>query len=55
MSEKERLGYLLSYHHNLTLQLQTELTSDGRTRLSGSLVMLEEEIDSLLFNKTDFS
>ena len=55
MPSKDRLGFLLDYHRNLSIQLISETTPDGKQRLEASLVMLEEEIESVLFNKSDFS
>ncbi len=53
LSQKERLAFLLNYHHNLTLQLKAERTTDSRMKLESSLVSLEEEIESILFAKPD--
>lgn len=49
MTDQERLTFLLSYHLNLTLQLQAEWHESTRQKINISLVMLEEEIESLLF------
>lgn len=51
LSQKDRLAFLLSYHHNLTLQLTTEITMNSRVKLESSLVALEQEIESILFAK----
>ncbi|MGM0776934.1 MAG: hypothetical protein ACQEXE_10340 [Bacillota bacterium] len=51
LSQKDRLAFLLSYHHNLTLQLTTEITMSSRVKLESSLVALEQEIESILFAK----
>lgn len=50
MSDKERLGYLISYHRNLTMQLAT--CSEGeKDVLNGHLGNLEVEIEAILFGK----
>ncbi|MED1907851.1 MAG: hypothetical protein ACQEW2_02280 [Bacillota bacterium] len=51
LSQKERLAFLLSYHHNLTLQLKAEITTSSRVKLESSLGALEEEIEAILFAK----
>lgn len=51
LSQKERLAFLLSYHHNLTLQLKAEITTNSRVKLESSLGALEEEIEAILFAK----
>lgn len=49
MSDKERLGFLLSYHRNLTLQLTSAMTISERNKLNNALVNLENEIETLLY------
>lgn len=51
LSQKERLAFLLSYHHNLTLQLKAEISTSSRVKLESSLGALEEEIEAILFAK----
>lgn len=49
MNQNERLSHLLSYHHNLSIQL-TAAQDGERNNLNYALGNLEQEIDHLLFN-----
>lgn len=51
MSKNERLGYLLSYHHNLSLQL-TAAESAERESINAALGNLEIKIESILFEES---
>jgi hypothetical protein len=50
MADKERLAFLLSYHHNLTLQLNAAPPSE-RWSFNSSLGKIEEQIESILFSE----
>lgn len=49
MPEKDRLAYLLSYHHNLSLQLGAARTPEEYENINHQLGNLELEIESILF------
>ncbi|MGG0891672.1 hypothetical protein [Cytobacillus horneckiae] len=49
MTDKERLNFLLSYHHNLSLQFTAVHSDIERRKLGNALGKLEEEIEALLF------
>jgi hypothetical protein len=49
MSKQERLLYLLSYHHNLCLQLSAARTPEEYENINTHLGSLEVEIESILF------
>lgn len=49
MSKQERLKFLLTYHHNLCLQMGAARTQEEYENINNHLGMLEEEIDSLLW------
>lgn len=51
MSKQERLGFLLSYHHNLSLQLSAAESTE-RESLNAALGNLELKIEELLFEES---
>lgn len=53
MTPFEKLSLLLRYHHNLTLQLGTTDTVSEKYNLNHRLGCLEEEIESLVFEKQE--
>lgn len=48
MSEQEKLGFLLDYHRNLSIQL-VAADSDEREEINAALGNLEIQIEALLF------
>jgi hypothetical protein len=50
MSQSERLGHLINYHHNLCLQL-TAAESTERESINTALGTIEVEIEKLLFEE----
>jgi hypothetical protein len=50
MSKQERLQYLLSYHHNLCLQMGAARTPEEYKNINHQLGNLEVEIEAILFD-----
>ncbi|MFD2446405.1 hypothetical protein ACFSO7_20800 [Bacillus sp. CGMCC 1.16607] len=48
MTNQDRLAYLLSYHHNLSLQLGAARTLEEYENINAHLGNLELEIEALL-------
>lgn len=49
MTEQDRLFFLLRNHRILRFRIQNESNPEARIQIESSMVMLEEEIESLLF------
>jgi hypothetical protein len=49
MNVQDRLQYLLSYHHNLCLQLSAARTPEEYENINVHLGSLEVEIEAILF------
>lgn len=51
MTPKEKLSFLLQYHRNLSIQLSAARNLTSVQSLHNNLGKLEEEIESLLYEK----